>query len=674
MEKYSTGPARRPWRCYVSLVPECVPMGRSMPLHSRRGHVHSRLRHWGTVYSMCGLCGFISTKAIPAEAPELRSMQNAIQHRGPDFFGSHVEEHVAFGFARLAINDPAGGQQPMYSEDGRVVAMTTGEIYNHQDLRRQLTARGHVFKTTCDTEVVPHLYEEYGSDFVRRLDGQFALVLYDRRERLFLGARDHFGVTPLFYTSTGDTLVFASEIKAVLQHPAVEREVDPVGLDQVLTLPGLVSPRTMFRGVRSVPPGTTVLCRLGEQPREEKYWDLVYPRADEPVERHSERYYAERLEELLVRSVEKRLLSDVGVGLYLSGGLDSSLVGAIMRRLMPEADIPSFSAAFPERELSEADHQRTMSRALGTEHHERFIHGDEISERLRQVIRHTECPLKESFDAAAMALSETVHDNGVKVVLTGQGADEFFGGYIGYRFDQVRGGQVTGFGPDELREAELRARVWGDENFFYEGDDVAFRATKRALYADGLLEDVPDIDCLEHPLLDRERLVGLHPLHRRSYIDLKVRLADHLLGDHGDRMAFANSVESRHPFLDRELVEFVASVPPDLKVRGLEEKYLLKQVARDWIPASIVDREKFGFTAPGSPYLLRQQDELVESLLDPVRIKADGYFDPGAVARLVEEYSRPGFRINVPFEKDLLMTVITFNLLLDEYDLPRRGR
>jgi asparagine synthase (glutamine-hydrolysing) len=551
--------------------------------------------------------------------------------------------------------------------------MINGEIYNHRELRRQLSARGHVFKTSCDTEVIPHLYEEYGSDFVRRLDGQFAVVLYDSRERLFVGARDHFGVTPLFYTHTGDSLVFASEIKAILQHPSVDRAVDPVGLDQVLTLPGLVSPRTMFKDVRSVPPGTTVLYRVGEKPREERYWDLVYPRADAPMERHSDRHYAERLEELLVKSVEKRLLSDVGVGLYLSGGLDSSLVGAIMRRLMPDAAIPSFSAAFAERELSEADHQRTMSRALRTEHHERFIHGDEISERLPQVIRHTECPLKESFDAAAIALSETVRDSGVKVVLTGQGADEFFGGYIGYRFDQVRGGRVTGFGQEELREAELRARVWGDENFFYEGDDVAFRTTKRGLYADGLLEDVPDIDCLEHPLLDRERLVGLHDLHRRSYIDLKVRLGDHLLGDHGDRMAFANSVESRHPFLDRELVEFLTTVPPDLKVRGLEEKYLLKQVARNWIPHTIVDREKFGFTAPGSPYLLRQHDELIDSLLDPERIKADGYFDPATVAALVDRYAQPGFRINVPFEKDLLMTVITFNLLLDEYDLPRRG-
>ncbi|MBD0688848.1 asparagine synthase (glutamine-hydrolyzing) [Streptomyces sp. CBMA123] len=621
---------------------------------------------------MCGLCGFVMPEG-GAEPPDgtLGEMQRELRHRGPDSFGEHVAELIGFGFARLGIMDPDGGEQPVYSEDQSVVAMTTGEIYNHAELRRRLTARGHTLKNRCDTEVVPHLYEEYGTDFVEHLDGQFAVVLYDRRQRLFLAARDHFGVVPLFYAYEQRTLVFGSEIKALLRHPVVRREVDPVGLDQVLTLPGLVSPRTMFKGVRSVPPGTIVTSRNGEAPREHRYWDLAYPRADEPPERHSDRYYVNRLEELLVSSVEKRLQSDVGVGLYLSGGLDSSLIGAIMRSKLPNADIPSFSAAFPERELSEARHQRLMSRSLGTTHHERFIHGDDIAERLTSVIRHTECPLKESFDTAAFALSETARRHGVKVVLTGQGADELFGGYIGYRFDQVRSSQRRGV--DQLSEARLRARAWGDENFFYEGDDVAFRATKKWLYADGLVEDEPDIDCMAHPLVDVERLAGLSNLHRRSYLDLKLRLADHLLGDHGDRMAFANSVESRHPFLDRELVDFMATVPEDLKLHELEEKYLLKKVARSWIPDSIIDREKFGFTAPGSPHLLRQQNDFITSLLDPDRIKADGYFDPASVAQLVESYSQPGFRINVPFEKDLLMTVITFNVFLDVYDLPRRG-
>ncbi|MGC0208549.1 asparagine synthase (glutamine-hydrolyzing) [Streptomyces levis] len=619
---------------------------------------------------MCGLAGFVGPRHDPRAAREtLDAMGAAIRHRGPDSTGFHVDERVAFAFTRLAINDLEAGDQPMYDESRQIVAMTTGEIYNYRELRDLLVSRGHTLRTRCDTEVIPHLYEEFGRDFVSRLDGQFAVVLYDHREQLFIGARDHFGVTPLFYAHQGGELVFGSEIKAMLEHPAVSRRVDLVGLDQVFTLPGLVSPRTMFEGVHSVPPGTAVEFRPGDRPKVWTYWDLAYPRTDADVERHDEAYYVRRVEDLLVRSVEKRLQSDVEVGLYLSGGLDSSLVGAIMRHLMPDADIQSFAAAFPERELSESDYQRLMSGVLDTRHTERFVHGEEIASRLRAVVRHTECPLKESFNSAAHALSEAVHRAGVKVVLTGQGADELFGGYIGYRFDQVRRTQAAG-GVTDLREARMRESLWGDENFFYERNDAGFGATKARLYSAPVRERQGEIDCLGHPLVDRERLTGLHDLHRRSYLDLKLRLADHLLGDHGDRMVFAHSVESRHPFLDRELVEFLATVPPELKLKGLEEKYLLKQVAREWIPRRIVDREKFGFTAPGSPHLIRQDDPAIEALLSRERIEADGYFDPDQVERLVREYATPGFRINVPFETDLLMTVLTFNLLLDLYDLP----
>lgn len=620
---------------------------------------------------MCGLAGFVGIGHDPRAARELLdSMVTTLAHRGPESTGFHVDTTVAFAFARLAINDLQAGSQPMYDESRRIVAMTTGEIYNYRELRDLLVGRGHTLHTRCDTEVIPHLYEEFGRDFLTRLDGQFAIVLYDHREQVFIGARDHFGVTPLFYTHQDGRLVFGSEIKAILEHPAVSRRVDLVGLDQVLTLPGLVSPRTMFEDVHSLPPGTAVLFRPGDDPKVWTYWDLAYPRADAGLDRHDESHYVERVEELLVKSVEKRLQSDVGVGLYLSGGLDSSLVGAIMRHLMPDSEIRSFAAAFPEREISESDYQRLMSGVLDTRHTERFVHGEEIATRLRTVVRHTECPLKESFNSAAHALSEAVHRTGTKVVLTGQGADEFFGGYIGYRFDRIRRSQPAVGGDAALREARVRARLWGDENFFYERNDADFRLTKAALYSASVREHQDAIDCLDHPLVDRERLVGLDHLHRRSYLDLKLRLGDHLLGDHGDRMAFAHSVESRHPFLDRELVEFLAVVPPDLKLKGLEEKYLLKQVARSWIPRSVVEREKFGFTAPGSPHLLRQDDPAIESLVSRERVEADGYFDPDRVEQLVRQYTAPGFRINVPFETDLLMTVITFNMLLDLYDLP----
>ncbi|WP_338930417.1 asparagine synthase (glutamine-hydrolyzing) [Streptomyces netropsis] len=620
---------------------------------------------------MCGLAGFVGLQHDPRWARErLEAMGAVIAHRGPDSRGYHVDETVAFAFTRLAIRDLASGDQPMYNETREIVAMTTGEIYNYPQLRELLVARGHTLHTKCDTEVIPHLYEEFGRELFSKLDGQFAIVLFDYREGVFLAARDHFGVTPLFYTHRGDTLVFGSEIKAILEHPAVERRVDLTGLDQVLTLPGLVSPRTMFEGIHSVPPGTAVEYRPGDQPKTWTYWDLAYPRADAELDHHDETYYVDRVEELLIKSVEKRLQSDVEVGFYLSGGLDSSLIGGIMRHLLPDAELRSFAAAFPERELSESDYQRLMSNVLDSTHRERLVYDEEISARLRDVVWHAECPLKESYDSAAHTLSEAVRESDVKVVLTGQGADEFFGGYIGYRFDHLRRAQPGAVVSTDLAEARLRARLWGDESFFYERNDVEFRATKAALYSAAVRERQLEIDCLEHPLVDPERLAGLHDLHRRSYLDLKLRLGDHLLGDHGDRMTFAHSVEGRHPFLDRELVEFLATVPPELKLKGLEEKYLLKQVARNWIPGRIVDREKFGFTAPGSPHLLRQDDPAIKALLSRERIEADGYFDPDRVEQLVRQYSTPGFRINVPFETDLLMTVITFNMLLDLYHLP----
>jgi asparagine synthase (glutamine-hydrolysing) len=593
-----------------------------------------------------------------------------IGHRGPDSLGSHVDDTAAFAFTRLAIRDLTSGNQPMYDESRHIVSMTSGEIYNYRELRELLVSRGHTLHTRCDAEVVPHLYEEFGREFLGKLDGQFAIVLFDYRERLFLAARDHFGVTPLFYAHQEGGLVFGSEIKAMLEHPALARRIDLVGLDQVLTLPGLVSPRTMFEGVRSVPPGTAVEFRPGHEPKTWTYWDLVYPRTDTELARHDESYYVDQIEELLIRSVEKRLQSDVEVGLYLSGGLDSSLIGGIMRHLLPEDKIRSFGAVFPERELSESDYQRQMSEVLDTAHCERLVDDGEIGARLRDVVWHAETPLKETYNSAAHALSEAVRDAGVKVVLTGQGSDEMFGGYVGYRFDPFRRARPDASGAADLAEARLRDRLWGDANFFYERNDVEFRSTKAGLYSAAVRERQQTIDCLEHPLVDRERLTGRHDLHRRSYLDLKLRLGDHLLGDHGDRMTFSHSVESRHPFLDRELIDFLATVPPDLKLKGLEEKYLLKQVARNWIPSRIVNREKFGFAAPGSPHLLRGHDPATMALLHRDRIEADGYFDPDRVEQLVRQYSAPGFRINVPFETDLLITVITFNMLLDLYGLP----
>jgi asparagine synthase (glutamine-hydrolysing) len=355
----------------------------------------------------------------------------------------------------------------------------------------------------------------------------------------------------------------------------------------------------------------------------------------------------------------------------LSGGLDSSLIAALAKETAPAAAGRSFSIIFRDAEIDESRFQRLMARRLGTRHHEILIDGDDIAARLRDMVYHCECPVKETYNTCALALAEAVRAAGVTVVLAGEGSDELFGGYPGYRFDAF--GRNGGDDVDALEEAleeELRERVWGDRRIFYEKDQVAFREVKKALYAPAVRERFRQVDCLEHPLVNRERLRHRHALHQRSYLDFKLRLADHLLTEHGDRMVMAHSVEARYPFLDVELIEVARRMPPGLKIKGFVEKYPVKRMAETILPRAIVEREKFGFRAPGSPLLLQNGCEWAHDLLSPDLIRRQGVFDPGFVESLRRTWSTPGFRLHPHLESDLLLVVLTFNLLCEIFALP----
>ena len=618
---------------------------------------------------MCGFAGFLELSGRPAPDPALaRRMARTLRHRGPDDDGFFSDGPAALGFRRLAIVDPAGGHQPLLNEDSSLALVCNGEVFNSPDLRRGLLARGHRFRSRCDVEVILHLYEEHGAGLLGRLGGQFAFALYDRRRRRLLLARDQFGVNPLFYAVAGGVLVFGSEVKALLEHPAVPREVDLTGLDQTLSFPGLVSPRTMFKGVKSLPPGHYLLVEDG-QIVEKEYWDLVYPEEGAADYPHDERYYVEGVRELLERSVRARLMADVEVGFYLSGGLDSTLIGALMSRA-GGGRRHAFSIGFGEREMSESEYQREAARHVGAEHHEIEVGYEEIERRLRRMVYHSECPVKETYNTCSLALSEAARSKGVKVVLNGEGADELFAGYVGYRFDQFRLKNGRKYDLQEALEDEVRERLWGDQDLFYEKDQLEFREVKSALYSEQLNEVFDEFDCLNFPLVNKERLRGRHPLHQRSYLDFKLRLASHLISDHGDRMAMANSVESRYPVLDLDLADFATRIPPGLKLHGFTEKYVLKRAAEGLAPRRIIDREKFGFHAPGSPYLLQQGVEWVSDLLSHARIKRQGYFNPEAVERLRRQYSQPGFKLNLPLEDDLLIVVLTFAIFCEAFNLP----
>ncbi|MFL6244441.1 MAG: asparagine synthase (glutamine-hydrolyzing) [Thermoanaerobaculia bacterium] len=612
---------------------------------------------------MCGIAGiFHFDREAPVDGRALAAMTGRLFHRGPDDHGSFIGEGVGLGARRLSIVDLAGGHQPHANEDGSIVSVCNGEIYNFPELRHQLEQHGHTFRSRCDVEVLVHLYEEHGAALAEQLNGQFAFAVFDRRKRELLLARDHVGIAPLFYTVIAGTLLFASEIKALLAYPGVIAEVNPEGLDQLLTFPGLVSPTTMFRGIHALPPGHILLARDGVVTTRQ-YWDLVYPEAGQ----HGggdEREYALALEERLTDAVERRLMADVPVGFYLSGGLDSSFIGALVQKQRPSQRFHSFSIAFPQSQIDERPSQRLMAARLGTIHHETEFDRADIIDRLQAAVLHAETPLKESYNTCSLALSSLVRSSGLKVVLTGEGADELFAGYVGYRFDAARVRSAAN-DVETMLENELREELWGDAGFFYERDYASFRELKAGIYASDVAAALPSFESTRKPLIDLDKVRNRDPLHRRSYIDFKLRLADHLLADHGDRIAYASSIEARYPFLDRGVIDLARTIPPSLLIRNDTEKYLLREAARPHLPPEILSREKFGFVAPASPYLLSRHVDWIEDLLSPATIRRQGWFDPATVERLKSRAAKA--EINTTFETDLLMIVLTFGIFYETF-------
>lgn len=622
---------------------------------------------------MCGIAGFFNIDSRTAlEMRELTGMVNRLAHRGPDGSGYFSDGRTALGFRRLSIVDLAHGNQPLSTEDGEVVSVCNGELYGYRDIRAALIQRGHTLKTNCDAEILPHLYEDHGVCLLNGLQGQFAFAIYDRRQQRILLARDQFGVCPLYYTLAEGVLYFASEIKALLANPRVKREVDLTGLDQILSFPGVVSPTTMFKDIRSLPPGHWLsVSRDGVEVRE--YWDLEYPRASDTPARKSERAYVELIRDALSLSVSKRLQADVPVGWYLSGGLDSSLVAGLASAVAPHQRRHSFSVSFGGDEMCEQRHQLSVVRRTHSIHHDVPLSLREVIRRLPGAIYHAESPIKETHDTACLALSQTARACGVPVALTGQGADEMFAGYVGYRFDEFRNAQPRSGTSVDTEERCIREQLWGDPTIAYDGNYATGRRNKLALYSRALRDEFANFDSFNTLPIRRERLDGRDAVQQRSYLDFKLRLGDHLLTDHGDRMAMAHGVEVRHPFLDLDVVNLVREIPSDLKLRDGDEKYILKEAASAYVDDEIVRREKFGWYAPASPAVVRANDPYCRHLLSPDTIARQGYFDPAAIERLQQQYLTDGFVLSQPYETDLLTIVLTFGMFLDVFEMPTLG-
>ncbi len=622
---------------------------------------------------MCGIAGIYNfTSNRPIQERVLNDMADAIRHRGPDDSAIIINGNLGLGFRRLSIIDLAHGNQPFYSEDGKVTVICNGEIYNHKELRADLEAKGFRFKTTCDIEVLPHLYKVYGIDFVKKLNGQFAICIYDENSKELFLVRDHFGICPLFYTVVDDSLVFGSEIKAILKHDKVTKKVNLTALDQLFTFPGIVSPATFFENIHSLKSGHFLKVKEGQLSSHE-YWDLDYPLETDPPEIKSEKYYIDRLEELFFKSVEYRMAADVPVGFYLSGGLDSSLVGAAMKKINPDIGNTSFSIFYPgkaDEQHDESKYQRMMATHLNSKHHEIKFNWSDVAGRLKDAIFYSEGALKESYNTCSLALSEMVRKNNIKVVLSGEGSDEMFGGYVGYRFDVQRRKRNENPGLEELLEGQTRQKLWGDADFFYETEHNAFRETTKALYSDGVNDQYNRFNCLNNLGIDKSKLEGRHPFHKRSYLDFKLRLSDHLVSDHADRVNYANSIEGRYPFLDINLIEFTKTISPDIKLKNLVEKYILKEMAKKHLPAEINKRQKFSWVAPSSSQLLKNNVEWINDMLSSDQIKRQGYFNKETIERLKKIYQKENFTLNIPYDSDLLIVVLTFNIFLEVFDMP----
>lgn len=599
---------------------------------------------------MCGICGFYEYKSQkPASQEVLADMLRVLHHRGPDDSGAHFDKDLALGMRRLSIIDLSGGQQPIGNEDGTIVTVFNGEIYNYRELRDELEGRGHTLATKSDTEVIVHLYEDYGEGCPCYLRGMFGFAVWDSRQRRLFVARDRLGIKPAYFTQVGGALIFASEIKAILQHPAVSVELNVEALNSYLSLKYVPAPQTIFKGISALPPGSTLTCDSNGV-RIRRYWDLSFANHGNGHVREEE--YAEQLEALLRECVKQHLMSDVPFGAFLSGGVDSSTIVALMSQFMREP-VKTYSVGFEGdgEAFSELPYARMVAKKFQTDHHEVIIRPSHLSELAEKVVWHLDQPLAEQATLANYMVAELAARD-VKMVLTGEGGDELFAGYARYsgeRFSplfrtipqpvKVLALSLCSHLPGLRRQKlALFALSQADEiSRFVNWFPLFNSKMKQSLLSSDLKRSLsgygPDYVFAEH----LSRTDAVEPLNRMLYVDTKLWLADLLLA-RGDKMSMAVSLEARVPLLDHKLVEFAAALPQDLKLRKFTRKYLLKKVGKAWLPPQILNRKKQGFPMPTSSWLRKEAHGFVRDVLSPSAIKRRGLFHPPFVEKLMNEH------------------------------------
>jgi asparagine synthase (glutamine-hydrolysing) len=604
---------------------------------------------------MCGICGILEFDGrASVDRGVLEEMNRRIIHRGPDDAGFYISGNVGLAMRRLSIIDVQSGHQPVTNEDKSVWLVFNGEIYNHQELRRQLEPLGHRYRSHSDTESIIHLYEEYGPECVNRLRGMFAFAIWDSRKRTLFVGRDRLGIKPLYFLKTNDHFLFASEIKALLAHPSVRAEFNREALPEYLAFGYLSGHRTMFLGINKLLPGHTIEVNENGNIRLQEYWDLPQKVGQQE---HSEKYYIDTYRQLLEESVTKHLMSDVPLGIFLSGGLDSSTITALVTKSRKEL-IDTFAVGYEEGAYSELPFARAVAKHVGSRHHEVRVSREEFFGALPKLIWHEDEPLVWPSSVSLYFVARLASER-VKVVLTGEGSDETLGGYARYpwtiwnsRLDNIYRSVSSPWLRSKVRKqiddskllgATARRRLqhtfigrdsesWS--SFYFENFYCAFSAADQEDLL--ITEESGDPESAYRDSLAYWDNAKGDLLDRLLYTDIKTYLVELCMKQ--DQMSMAASIESRVPFLDHILVEFAASIPSRFKTRGMSGKLILKSAVKDLLPPSIIHRRKMGFPTPLAKWILGPQLDTLEEMLLSERSMERSFFRPDVVRGLFSEH------------------------------------
>ncbi len=644
---------------------------------------------------MCGIAGIYNGTALPSDPlPIMKRMLSRIRYRGPDESGIYTDNNIALGNVRLSIIDIATGQQPLSTPQKDYWIILNGEIFNYIELKKDLVKLGHVFHTESDTEVLLHAYLEYGESCLNRLNGQFAFALWDKKNKELFLARDRVGIRPLFFTWLGETLVFGSEIKTLLEFPGIHAEFDYAALAQVFTYWTTVTPKTVFKNIFEIQPGHCMRIKSTDHTIR-PFWRLRFPSGKNEYFNGTLEEAREELKKLLTDAVRLRLRADVPVAAYLSGGLDSSATTALIKEVMPET-LQTFSIGFEDSEFDETPFQREVSAYLDTRHTPFSCTNDEIGQYFPEVVWHSEMPVLRTAPVPMFCLSKKVREKNIKVVITGEGSDEMLAGYDIFKEAIIREfwSRQPGskFRPLLLNKlypylAQFQGKNKMMLKFFY---GYKLEDTGSPFYSHVLrwnnarhlfnyfseeirpaMSSDPDWSAVS-PLLD-ENFNQWDRLAKAQWLEIMLFMSGYLLSAQGDRVAMANSVEGRYPFLDYRVIEFAATLPPDYKMHGLNEKYILKKMMEGRLPESVLKRSKQAYRAPiASSFFSSSHHIYVNDLLSAKGIKETGLFNAEAVQKLTKKIKENSLATEV--ENMALAGILSTQLLYHQYITGKRYR